>query len=646
MPKVVYGFRKGERLDFRNVREQDRPETPFLFDDYVNGKPVKLVISWHGFLVYDEGIDIATAMCKFMRYVSEHGCCGRCIPGKNGTTKLADIMEELRSDPNLSKMPEALELAESIQATSKCSFAPSSVSIVKSFLLEYPEKLHKYINAPKLDYHFHMSAPCTSACPAHIQIPEFIDELRTKRFLPALSIIREHMPLAGLCGRVCPHPCEAVCRRGEVDEPINIMNLKQSAWNYEYFRNQMPILPEKKASTGKTCAVIGAGPAGLSAAYYLALMGHQVEVFDRMNEPGGMTAAGIPDFREPREHLAYEANIVRSLGVNIHYGKTLGKEITLEYLKNTYDATLLAIGNWMAQDPRIEDMDKTSGIYNGIEYLEKVSRHELPFEKSKVIVVGGGNTAIDCARTAIRFQNDVTIVYRRTREEMPAEDYEIKDAEDEGVKFIFLAAPVRAVSEDGKLKGIMCHKMRLGSTDATGRRSPEVVPGEDFIIECDYLIPAIGQKTDISFNTGDLKLDVTKWNTIICDKLYFTTSIEGIFAAGDCIDGDSNTVVRAVGDGKKAALMMDRYMISGKPYLEPSEVMERYLYENKIFSYGEAPEPPRPIIKRYETTKISMDERVSTFNEVEQPFDEQTAALEARRCLRCMRVGMFATGDE
>ena len=179
-----------------------------------------------------------------------------------------------------------------------------------------------------------------------------------------------------------------------------------------------------------------------------------------------MTAAGIPDFREPREHLAYEANIIRSLGVNIHWERTLGKEIILDYLKNTYDSTLLAIGNWLPQDSRISNMENIQGVYNGIDYLEKISRHEKLFENKKVIIVGGGNTAIDCARTALRFGNSVTIVYRRTREEMPAEDYEIQDAIDEGVNIIFLAAPFEAVSENGKLTGIKCHKMRLGCKDA------------------------------------------------------------------------------------------------------------------------------------------------------------------------------------
>ena len=187
--------------------------------------------------------------------------------------------------------------------------------------------------------------------------------------------------------------------------------------------------------------------------------------------------------------------------------------------------------------------------------------------------------------------------------------------------------------------------MRLGSPDATGRRSPEVVKGENFILECDYLIPAIGQKPDMSFIQAEDGLEITKWNTIVCDKVYFTTSIKGVFAAGDCIDGE-NTVVRAIGNGKRAAQMMDRYMMSGSPYLEPSEVMEKYLYDNNIFSYGEAPEPPRPLIKRYKTEKLPVMERIKNFHEVEQAYDEHTAALEARRCLRCMRVGMFATGEK
>ncbi len=297
----------------------------------------------------------------------------------------------------------------------------------------------------------------------------------------------------------------------------------------------------------------------------------------------------------------------------------------------------------MPQDHRIADFDKVNEIYNGIDYLQCVSKYERPIENSKVIVVGGGNTAIDCARTAVRFNNDVTILYRRTREEMPAEDYEIKDAEDEGIKFIFLAAPYKVCESNGKLTGIECYQMRLGFPDATGRRSPEVVNGANFIIDCDYIISAIGQKPDMSFITENDNLKITRWNTIISDDTYFTTSIKGIFAAGDCIDGE-NTVVRAIGNGKRAAQMMDRYMLTGKPYLTPSEVMEKYLYDNKIFSYGETPEPPKPVVDRYNTDKIPLEERMTTFNEVEKPFDENTVALEARRCLRCKRVGMFATG--
>lgn len=645
MPKVVYGFRKGSRLDYRNVNCKDRPESPFLFQDQVDGNYVKIVVSWHGFLVYDDQVDSADAMISLLRYVSERGCCGRCLPGKKGSGELADLLEELRNDPNLTRLDEAIALTDTIIETSKCSFAPSSASIVRSFLKEFPEKLHKYKDRPKLTYHFHRSAPCTEACPAHIQIPEFIDQLRGKKFANALSIIREHMPFAGLCGRVCPHPCETVCRRSEVDEPINIMNLKQSAWNNEYYKNLEPDIPEKAPSTGKKCAIVGAGPAGLTAAYYLALKGHEVEVFEKFDFAGGMTAAGIPDYREPRDHLKHEVKIIENLGVKFHFGVTLGKDVQLSELKSKYDSVLLAIGAWLPQDSRIDKIEDVKEVLNGIDFLEKVSNYEKPIVNKKVAVIGGGNTAIDCARTSVRFGNDVTIIYRRTKDEMPAEEYEIEEAFEEGIKFEFLASPNSVVVEDGKLKGLVCQKMKLGSPDASGRRSPEAIPNETFLHECDYIIPAIGQKSDLSFIKESDNIETTKWNTIVVDPIYFTTSEDGIFAAGDCVDG-VNTVVRAVGNGRISALMMDRYMMSGKPYLEPSEVMERYLYENKIFTYGEMPEPPRPNLARVEVERISMEERLTTFNEVNKPYSESDAATEAKRCMRCMRVGMYGTSSD
>lgn len=642
MPKVVFGFRKGQRLDFRNVSEQDRPESPFKFADKVNGEPVKLVISWHGFLVYDIGVDIAAAMAEFMRYVSSEGCCGRCIPGKNGTTALAEKLVELRENPTYEGLNEAIEMAESIKATSKCSLAPSSVSIVISFLKEFPDQLHKNTLAPKLNYYHHLSAPCTAACPAKVRIPEFIDDIRSRRFLPALSTIRGTMPLPGLCGRVCPHPCEKVCRRGEIDEPVNIMSLKQAAWNYEYYRHQLPAVPEKKEPSGKMCAVIGAGPAGLTAAYYLALQGHRVDVFDMLQEPGGMAAVGIPDFRQPRELLAHEVNIIRSLGVNIHYNRKLGADISLKYLKTTYDAALIAVGAWKPQSSGIEDIEGIEGaIESGIGFLREVAEGSVPLEKgASVAVIGGGNTAIDCARTARRLGAEVSVLYRRSRNEMPAEPEEVTDAEDEGVSLMMLTAPVRAVSEKGKLTGLECVKMRLGSPDATGRRSPEVVFGSNFIVPCDYIIPAIGQKPDLSFLGGE-GINVSKWSTIEVSDVYHNTSLPGFFAAGDCISG-ANTVVRAVGSGRWAAKMMDRYITEGQVYLKPKEVIELALYENKVFEYGEEAETA-PASPRNNMEKIPLEERLTTFNEINRPLSELTASREAKRCLRCMRIGMFGT---
>ena len=427
MPKVLYGFRMGNRYDFRNVSEQDRPESPFVFIDELKGDSVKFVISWHGFLVYDERVDIGAAMAALMKFVGDESCCGRCVPGKDWTKELAAKIFTLREDPTFEGVEDALALGERIRVESKCSMAPSAVNIVLSFLREFPDQLHKNITSSKQKYHFHISAPCTAACPANIKIPEFIDEIRSKKFLSSLSIIRRTMALPGLCGKVCPHPCEKVCRRGEIDEPINIMHLKLSAWNYEYFRHQNPVVPTKGPPTGRNCAIIGAGPAGLTAAYYLALAGHKVDVFDMIAEAGGMAAVGIPDFREPRDHLFYEINIIRNLGVKIHFGRKLGEDISLKYLKTTYDASLIAVGAWLPQDACIEGIDGVSGILgSGIEFLRKVARGEKPVSAGKVIVVGGGNTAIDCARTARRFGCQVQVFTAEQRRKCPLKLMKLK----------------------------------------------------------------------------------------------------------------------------------------------------------------------------------------------------------------------------
>lgn len=640
MPKVLYGFRMGQRFDFRNVSEQDRPESPFVFVDEDKGNSVKIVISWHGFLVYDVGVDIGASMSALMRYVGEKGCCGRCLPGIDWTRELAQMIYDLREDPTFEGVEKAIALGESIKKESKCSMAPSAVNIVLSFLREFPDQLHKNITSSKLKYHFHVSAPCTAVCPANIKIPTFIDDIRSKKFMSSLETIRQSMPFPGLCGKVCPHPCEKVCRRREIDEPINIMHLKLSAWNYEYYRQQRPIVPEKSGGTGKNCAIIGAGPAGLSAAYYLALAGHKVDVFDMATESGGMAALGIPDFREPREHLRYEINIIRSLGVNIHFNRKLGADISLKYLKDTYDASLIAIGAWLPQDSHIDGIANISGVTcSGIEFLRQVAMKEKPVLGGRVVVVGGGNTAIDCARTARRYGCAVKVFYRRTKTEMPAEPYEIEAAIEEGVELVFLAAPIKCISKGGVLKGVECVRMKLGSPDATGRRSPETVAFSNFIEECDYLIPAIGQKTDMGFITPLDGLKISKWNTIETDKIYHNTSVEGIFAAGDCTDG-VNTVVRAVGGGRWAAKMMDRYIMAGKTYLTREEEIELAIYANKIFAYGKNDEI-WPTAPRNETETIPMDERLTTFNEVEKPLSEQAAVKEAKRCIRCLRVVML-----
>ncbi len=305
---------------------------------------------------------------------------------------------------------------------------------------------------------------------------------------------------------------------------------------------------------------------------------------------------------------------------------------------------MLAVGAWLPQGSGIENADINGVFESGIGFLRDVAEGGIPIKKGeKVLIIGGGNTAIDCARTSIRLGAEVSLLYRRSQKEMPAEPVEVEEAIEEGVNLMTLVAPVRAISEEGKLVGLECVKMRLGSPDATGRRSPEVIFGSNFIVECDKVIPAIGQKSDLSFLSDKDGISVSKWSTIEVSNIFHNTSLKGFFAAGDCISGP-NTVVRAVGGGRWAAKMMDRYMTKGKVYLEPEEVIELALYENKIFEYGEE-EETAPLSERHNLEKISMEERLSSFKEVNIPFGDITASREAKRCLRCMRIGMFGTSS-
>lgn len=479
------------------------------------------------------------------------------------------------------------------------------------------------------DHNADCVAPCVMTCPANIDIQGYLRHAGNGNFETAVQVIKESNPFPIVCGRVCPHPCEAECRRNLIDSPVAINNVKRFIADWDIAREQ-PWIPRKKAATGKKIAVVGAGPSGLSAAYYSAISGHDVTVFERQHYAGGMMRYGIPEYRLPKATLEQEIDLIRNLDVKIMTKKTLGTHIHLEDLHKDFDAVYLAIGSWRATPLQIEG-ENLEGVWLGIQFLEQVTKQADIKLGENVAVIGGGNTAIDCARTALRLgAKSVKLIYRRTQEDMPAEPYEVEEALHEGVEMFFLTAPNRIVSESGK-KMLHCIRMTLGEPDRSGRRRPIPIEGSEVVFEADTIIGAIGQSTNTQFLYNDLPVKLNKWGDIEISGKTSQTSEINIFAGGDCVTGPA-TVIQAVAAGRHAAESMNSFLMKG------------YVKEHHIdysCSRGSMEDLPKwefeemPKLKRAQMPAISTAGRENNFREVELGYSEQTAREEARRCLRC-----------
>lgn len=479
------------------------------------------------------------------------------------------------------------------------------------------------------DHNADCVAPCVMTCPANIDIQAYLHHAGNGNFESAIRIIKEKNPFPMVCGRVCPHPCEAQCRRNLIDSPVAINNVKRFIADWDIGREQ-PWTPRQKKATGKKIAVVGAGPSGLTAAYYSAVNGHDVTVFERHSQAGGMMRYGIPEYRLPKATLDQEINLIKKMGVKIMTKKTLGTHISLEDLHNDFDAVYLAIGSWRATPLHIEG-ENLDGVWLGIQYLEREAKHADVSLGEKVVVIGGGNTAIDCARTALRRgAKSVKLLYRRTREEMPAEPYEVEEALHEGVEMLFLTAPSRIVSAEGK-KMLYCLRMALGEPDRSGRRRPVPIEDSETAIEADTIIGAIGQSTNTQFLYHDLPVKLNKWGDIEINGKTFQTSEINIFAGGDCVTGPA-TVIQAVAAGRQAAEAMDSFLMKG--YVKEQEI-------DYSCSRGSMEDLPKwefeelPKIQRAKMPEISLEERKKDFKEVALGYTEQIAREEARRCLKC-----------
>ncbi|NMB76654.1 MAG: FAD-dependent oxidoreductase [Myxococcales bacterium] len=473
-------------------------------------------------------------------------------------------------------------------------------------------------------------APCRLQCPDNIDIQTYIAAIAAGEFGEALQVIKRTNPFPSVCGRVCPHTCELQCRRNRVDEPVAINPLKRFVADLDR-ESKAPYRPPVAPDTGFKVAVIGGGPAGLTAAYYLRQKGHAVVVFEMNEKAGGMLRYGIPRYRLPHDVLDAEIAHITDLGVELRCGQKLGRDFTLKSLREQgFGAVFLAVGAWVSQKMDVPGED-LAGVFPGIGYLFESAHGRKPKIGKQVIVVGGGNTAIDAARTARRMGAEVTLLYRRTRKEMPAETFEVEEAEREGVKMHFLAAPVEVLGKSGKVSGIRSIRMELGEPDASGRRRPVPVPGSEFDIPASAVIAAIGQKPDLTAWGEPGGPAATKWATVKADEKTYQSEVEWIFTAGDCLTGAA-TAIEAIAGGRKAAISIDRFLRGlrplpiGKPFSD---------------SIGRLEDVPEDIFQgvekqaRAKGREMPVERRLKSFKEVELGISAAQALAESARCLEC-----------
>jgi len=468
-------------------------------------------------------------------------------------------------------------------------------------------------------------APCRLACPGGLNVQGYVNMVKTGRYKEALEIIMEDLPLPGVLGRICPHGCEDACRRCDVDSPVAIRDLKRLAAD-KYDCREIEI--ECPTPRQEKVAIIGSGPAGLSCAYHLARKGILSTIYESLPEAGGMLRVGIPAHRLPREVLDQEIEVITNLGVELKTGTALGADLTVDDLLNDgYKAVYLALGAHKGIELGIPG-EKSNGVRQGVDFLREVNLSGKAEVGRKLAIIGGGNVAIDVARAAVRLgAGEVNIIYRRTRAEMPAWEEEIQAAEDEGTQITYLSAPQEVLTRDGKVVGLRCIRMELSEPDSSGRKRPIPIPGSEYDIEIDQLIPAIGQRPDLSAIENVTGLTFSRWGTTDVDSVTFATEREGVFAGGDLQTGPW-VAIGAIGAGKEAAESILRY-VEGR---DMAEGREPIVYDEPCYRPVPDDEPQLP---RARMPELPVEERRGNFAEVELGYQETAGQQEAARCLNC-----------
>jgi len=602
--------------------------------DYHTLQRIGAIMGSGGMVVMDEN-NCMVEIARFFLSFTQSESCGKCAPCRLGTTQLLEILTRItQGGGRIEDIQTIRDLGETIIASSLCGLGQTApkpaLSTLKYFIKEYEDHILEHRCAGATCDAMVISA-CQHACPAGIDVPNYVAAIAADKYEKAVEIIRERNPFPAVCGRICIHPCELKCRRGELDEPVAIRSLKRFAsdWYFDHIgkpKEPFPVTKDQKV------AVVGAGPAGLTCAYFLAKMGYRVTVFESQSVAGGMLGITIPDFRLPRKVIQEEVAYIESCGVEIRYNSPIDAQHTVnDLLEEGYHSVFIGAGAQASKRINIPGEEEgLVGLHYGLQFLTDIRSGKEIQLKGKVVVLGGGNVAIDVARTALRVgAQDVQIFYRRTKEEMPAWEKDIEEAIEEGIVINPLWAPKQILHQGGTITGIEFMRS-MTVFDEEGHSSLSVDEEVTQMVEAETIIISIGQAPDISFLSKDSQLERALWGSLVVDENTLSTNISGVFAGGDFTTGPS-IVINAIASGRRAALAIDKYLKGEKGRVEI--VDEKTAMKEDIgLALDEETEEERPRIK---IQLEKPEERVKDFREVEKGFAKEEAYLEAMRCLRC-----------
>lgn len=674
MSKVYFSTWNGEFINNIGKSQEEWEESaynlPATYDDH---RDSRAFIGWDGVALFDENVDvIRLAMEYAAQYQVYSEACGRCAPGRWGGQILYDTLDKIaRGEGVISDLDHLKDIGKSMQITSKCEIGKTVPNPILDLMEHFDDTFMDCINNHKKSKHYEdsisyiakITAPCTDACPSKVDIPGYIEGVRDLRFDDSLEATRQTMPLAHTCGRVCPHPCEDACRRTNLDEPISIMALKRlgADWEtehgYDFFHPM-----EKKPSNGKKVAVVGAGPAGLTTAYYLAADGIEVDVYEALPVLGGEVTVGVPEYRMPWEKYLKDIECVKDMGVNFILNHKVSADDMRRFDKD-YDATMIASGTRISKKVRCDnERPEIEGYWGAIDFLDKVNLYEkfdikLTEDEKKeyaidedfvdltgktIACVGGGFTSMDVVRCSIRAgAKRVIMIYRRDEKTIirntTYEEYH--ESVEEGVEYMFHSAVNTMIDEGDVLKALDVDKFELVPDPNGGRAQLVKIEGATERIEVDYLIPAVSQSAEFSHLPEEWDFNMTSWGTLLTNGKDYMTSRKGVFTSGDCEYGPM-TIVNAVGQAKRAASVMSRYIETGEVTLTDDEIMEDHLSKLKVYDKKEKVTGWLPGLAREHSMVLDADFRKHNNKEVNLGFTQEQAMAEADRCMRCYYIAM------